>query len=200
MKIKNTILYPLLLTSSLLFAEALHVESVGVNVGVASIEAKQSNTSGTITLAHQPDESFASAELYALIDGVFEDKSKKITTNYIYSSNSDIQEHNLLLGVNKYYEYKKYNLYAGALAGISRLKWKYNPINNAKDKDFYSTSFTAGVQGGVEYPLSNTLLIGINAKYLYSGHKANLNPSTGVSGDIKHHNLFALNLGVRVSF
>ena len=200
MKLHNTILYPLLLSTSILSANSLHIESLGVNVGTASIKATQHNTSGTIILPKQPEKSFLSAEVYALVDGIFDDKNKKLTLNYIYSTNSDIAEHNILIGINQYYTYKKYDFYVGGLAGISRLKWKYNPLNNAKDTDYYSTSFTAGLQAGMEYPLTNKLLIGLNTKYLYSRHKANLNPSTGVSANLTHYNFFDFGVGLRYKF
>lgn len=199
MKLYN-IIYPLILSTSMLTANSLHLNSVGVSIGTASIKANQYNNQGTITLSSQPKKDFFNAEIYALLDGVFNDTTKKLVANYIYSTNSDIAEHNLLLGVNKYYEYKKYDLYVGVLAGISRLKWKYNPLNSSENTDYYSTSFTSGLQAGIEYPIDNKFLIGVNAKYLYSKHKANLNPSTGVSGEITHHNYFSWNIGFRYKF
>ena len=73
MKIVKRLL-PFLITP-LLYAQGIELDSVGVNAGCMQISAEKSDKVGTVTLKSTPDESFLQAEIYALVRGIFKEKS-----------------------------------------------------------------------------------------------------------------------------
>jgi len=192
------------LTTALVLATSVNagvgVDSVGVNVGCMNITSEQSDKKGTITDVNMPEEQMLQAELYMLIGGVFDDKSWKPTVNYMYAQNSDLTNHMLMIGLNKYFYFDNFNLYGGVLAGTGQVEWKYNPINSTKDNDYKVASWVGAVQAGVEYPITKSLALGLNAKYYLHDYDTALIPSAGAESEITQSNACSLAIGLRFSF
>ena len=196
MNIINKIIPSLLIASSLTYAD-LSIDSVGLNLGYAHIDAKQVNKSGTITLANDPDEQYLHGELYALIGGAFEDKSFKASINYMHSRNDEFVNNTIMMGVNRYFFLEDYSLYAGVLIGVGRLDWKYSPINGTKDNYRHVESLVGALQVGAEYQLTESLSLGFNAKYQVHDYSTALEPITGVEAEINHQKSSSIAIGVR---
>ena len=192
------------LTTALLLATSLNAEvgidSVGVNIGCMNVTSEQSDKKGTISNVNMPEEQMLQAELYALIGGVFEDKSWKPTINYMYAQNDDLTNHMLMIGINKYFFMDNFNLYGGVLAGTGQIEWQYNPINATKDNDHKVASWVGAVQAGVEYPVTKSLALGLNAKYYLHDYNTLLLPSAGAESEITQPNACSVAIGLRYSF
>ena len=194
-----------LLTSSNLLANP--IDSIGLNIGTAQSNYKQTNNQGSIILGNTPNESFTSYELYTTLkplSDICKEKNMKPYIGYTYSDNSDLKNQYLLLGLNKYYQHtvsnKELNLYAGLVVGYGELNWKYDPINSAKDKTKNASSLIGGIQLGIDYPIANNISLGVNTKYLVHNYKTNLNPSDSVSSTIEHKDTLSLSLGLSYKF
>ena len=188
-----------LLTSSLMFASEVSIDSVGLNIGKANSDYSQRNSSGSITLGNNPDKTFNTFELFSTLTGL-EKYDMKPYISYTYSSNEELKHQYLLLGLNKYYKIKKVDFYAGILLGYGELKYKYNPLNNTKENDFNSSSIIGGIQAGIEYPFNNNLSLNINTKYLGHNYETILAPNSTTSAELKHHSTSSLSIGLKYSF
>lgn len=191
---------PLILSSSLLNASEMGIDSMGINVGMASINAMQSDKQGSVTLVNEPDETYTHIEIYALLDGMFEDKTLKPSINGVYNINDDFKNITLTVGLNKYFEYDDFNLYVGALAGMGELHWSYNPLNATNTEDTSSDSLVGTLQGGAEYKMSKTILVTLNAQYNIHNYKTTLKPTSTTKTEINHTNSHSLALGLRFLF
>ena len=199
MKLINKIIYSLLVVSSFMYAD-IGIDSVGLNVGCANIYTEQTNKLGSITLANQPDEQYLHGEIYALIGGVFDDKSWKPSINYMLSDNDDFTNHMLMAGINKYFFQNNYNLYVGALVGTGMLNWKYDPLNDTKDNDTNVQSLVGAFQIGAEFPLTDSFSLGLNAKYYIHDYLTILEPTPSATSEISHNNSCSIAIGIRYSF
>jgi len=199
MKILNKITVSLLVASSPIHAD-LSVDSIGLNAGSSQINTKQTNLVGSITLANEPDAQYIHGELYALIGGFFEDKSYKPSVHYLLSKNSEFTNHLFMAGINKYFLFEDYHLYAGLLVGQGILNWKYNPISGTNDNDKNLQSIVGALQVGAEYKVTEHFSLGVNAKYYLHDYQTVLEPSIGASADINHNSSSSISLGMRYSF
>jgi len=199
MKVINKIIPSLLVVSSLVYSD-IGVDSIGINVGYEKMNNKQLDKRGSITLPTSLDESFTQVELYTLIGGVFDDDSWKPTINYIYATNDDFENDILAIGINKYMTFGEFDIYGGLLGGMGRLMWERNPINNAKDIDYKSSSFVAIAQAGAEYEITKQLLVGLHAKYYLNNYNADLQPTNTTQTTITHDNGYSLSVGLRFRF
>lgn len=188
-----------MIATSTLVAADISIEAIGLNLGSSNSSYSQTNNQGSISLGNTPDKSFNSYELFTTIKNL-EIYNMKPYISYTYSSNDELKHQYLLAGLNKYYNHDKINLYAGALVGYGQLDWKYDPINNAKDKNVDANSFIAGIQLGFEYPLNTKLSLGFNSKYLIHNYETNLNPTNTISSTIEHKDTLSLSFGVNYSF
>jgi hypothetical protein len=184
-----------LITSSLV---ASSLDSIGINVGVANSNSHQTNHNGIITLGNEPDESFNSYEIYGTLKK--ELLNMKPTLSYTYSSNDELKHQYLLVGLTKYYKLTKASLYAGLLGGYGELQYKYNPLNNSKSNDYTSTSLLAGIQVGIEYPITNSLDFNLNTKALYHNYDAQLNPNNTATAELSHNTTKSIAVGMKYSF
>lgn len=186
-----------LLVTSFALASDIAVDSLGLNIGTSNSSYSQTNNSGTIVLGNEPDKSFNSYEFYATLKNDI--YGMKPYVSYTYSNNSDLKHQYLLAGLNKYYQYKKITLYAGVVGGYGQLDWKYDPLNNSQKKIEDTNSFIAGIQVGVEYPLSNKFAVSLNSKYLIHDYETDLK-TTNATSTIKHDSSFLVSIGVKYSF
>lgn len=189
------ILLTTLMGSTLLIAQDISIDKLGVNLGLSNLDYTQKDHQGSIILGNQPDTRFTSFEAYTTLNGVFENKDIKPYISYTYGSNSEFKNQYLLVGVNEYYKQKHYELYAGVLGGYGQLQWKYNPLNSTTDNKYDANSFLVGLQGGLDYPLTEKLNLGLNAKYLYNQYKTHLYPTSTTYSTIEHQPLITLSLG-----
>lgn len=198
MRLINKLLASMLLVSSIIYAGDINLDSIGANIGCTKMDVKQIDEIGSITLAKDPDDKMRQIELYALLGGVFEDSSIKPTLNFIHSWNNDLSTNSVLIGVNKYYMFDKYNLYAGILGGVGRLKWNYNPINNTKETDYGASSLVGVIQLGVEYPLNDKIFLNVNTKYMLHNYSTELQPVNSVHSELIHNHSCLLSVGLRI--
>ena len=159
------IILSLALATSIINAQNIGIDSVGLNVGYTYMPATQKDKRGSITLANQPDEGYGHVELYTLLGGIFEDKTIKPTINAILAKNNEFTNALLMLGLNKYYEYEKHDFYFGLLVGEGAQTWEYNPLNGTKNNAYTAWSPVAAFQVGAEYMIQKNLALGLNAKY-----------------------------------
>ena len=199
MRLKSKIIASILLISSISQASEIAIDSIGVNLGISNIKAKQTNKAGSLTLTNSPDESYTNSELYILVDGFTEDKSIKASLNYINSTNSEFKNNLLMIGINKYYKLNNYNLYAGVLVGMGHLEWKYNPLLNPTKENFTTASGVGAIQAGAEYKLTKNLNLGLNTKYYRSNYATSIELGDNYS-EIKHSSSYSLAFGVRYFF
>ena len=190
------------LFGSMLLGSDISVNSVGINLGKSHSSYDQENLSGNIILGKTPDESFDSIEVYMTVNNLFERNDIKPYLSYNYSKNDDLKHQYVLLGLNKYYNPKdtKSVLYAGVLGGYGELRWKYDPLNSSKNTNVDAASFMAGIQLGMNYPLSSNVSLGLNGKYLFHDYETKLNPSTGVFSKINHEDTSVISLGLEYKF
>lgn len=181
-------------------AEGIALDSLGFNVGYTKMNYHQKNELGTITLGREPDGQMAHLELYGLIGGVFDNPTIKPTINLLHAWNNDLSNTLLLAGVNKYYLFDSFNLYAGLLGGAGQMKWEYNPINYSKNNDYGASSLIGAVQAGVEYPLNKKVLLTLNAKYMIHNYTAELQPVGGAHAELQHYGSCWVSAGVRIRF
>ena len=196
MKKLNKFLFSLLITTPLLYAEGITIDSIGINLGVSNLPTKQS---GTLSLTNKPDESYTNSELYMQVNGLVEDKTIKLSLNYINSTNSEFKNNILMVGANKYYTYENYNIYTGLLIGRGHLEWKYNPLSSTTKSNYTASSTVGAIQLGAEYKLTKNIALGLNTKYFISNYSTKLRVATETS-EIKHKTSYSLALGVRYSF
>ena len=202
MSTKNTLTKILLastLTASILSANSTNdvsFESLGLNLGYAYMPYNHSGNT--------PDEgfkkNFTSVELYTIIDNLFEDNSYKPTINYVFNSNSDFHNHTLLLGVNKYFYNDGYDLYLGGLLGFGQLRWKTDTLFPNSQNDYESTSFTGGVQAGVEIPMSKHWALGLNSKFLLHSYNMGIAETFNTSSSYKHPYTASISIGLKYFF
>ncbi len=200
MNANNKILLSLVLASTLVNAQSIHIDSVGANIGLASMPITQVDKRGSLILSRAPEEQYFNTELYTLVGGVFDDTSYKPSINAIANFNKDFNNYTLLVGVNKYFEYEKYDFYLGLLAGAGMQSWKYNPLNHTQVENKSSDSLVGAIQAGAEYDIGNKLHVGVNTKYYIHSYTATLAPTNTTSTDINHDYSYSLSLGVRYSF
>lgn len=199
MKLINKLLASILLVSPFISASDINLDSIGVNLGNTKMASKQIDDVGTITLAKDPDDTMRHIEIYALLGGVFDDSTIKPTLNYIRAWNNDIRTNTVLVGVNKYYVFDNYNLYAGILGGVGQLKWEYNPINNTKDIDYKASSLVGAIQLGAEYPINKKISFNVNTKYMLHNYSTELQPVSGTQSELQHKNSCLLSIGLSVT-
>ncbi len=199
MKIIKRIIPSLLVASSIVYADVI-IDSIGVNLGYAKMNNKQTDKQGSVTLASPLDESFRHLELYTLIGGVFDDENWKPTINYLYATNNEFENSILAIGLNRYLVMGEFNIYGGVLAGMGKMVWKRNPINNAKDVDYQGSSFVAIAQVGAEYGITKKLLVGLHTKYYLNDYEALLEPTNTTQTTITHDYGYSISLGVRYRF
>jgi len=190
----------LLLASYMLQAKEDNRNSIGINLGYKYMPTSQDDKKGTITLANEPDESYLHGEAYIMLGGVLADASLKPSINYMISNNSEFTENLLMVGVNKFYEYKGYDLYAGLLLGVGQQEWTYNPINSTKDTDYTTTSIVGAVQGSIEYPLTKKLSLALNSKVYVHNYSTQLEPRATEEAEINHNVSMSVAVGLRYSF
>ena len=121
-----------------------------------------------------------------MLNNVLKQKDVKPYMSYTHSNNGDIKNQYVLIGLNKYYSYKRTDLYAGLLLGYGELKWKYNPLNNSKDNDFTTTSLIGGLQLGLKYPITQHVSVNLNTKFLIHDYKTKFNPNNQAILEIIH--------------
>jgi len=189
------------LMSNMLFAQDIAIESIGLNIGKNNSDYSQDDHQGSIILGNTPDKRFLSYELYATLKN-YTLYSMKPYLSVTCAKNDELKHKYILAGLNKYYtpEGKKYDFYAGVLAGYGILKWEYDPLNTAKVINADANGFIAGVQIGVNHPIAERVYIGLNAKYLRHEYATKLNPTAGTSSTIKHQNTTALMIGLSYKF
>lgn len=190
-------------SGTLLFSSEIAIDSIGLNVGSSHSSFDKKDYSGSIILGNEPDESFNSYEIYTTLKpltSICKDKNMKPYLSYTYSSNDDLKHRYILAGVNKYYKHNKISLYAGALFGYGQIDWKYDPLNSSKNINVDANSFIGGIQGGLNYPLTNSFSMGINTKFLIHNYETVLNPSTGVNSTIEHKTTSSIMLGLNYKF
>lgn len=199
MKRLTTIIPSILLASTLLHSD-VGIDSVGANIGLSWIQSTQTDNVGSISFAHQPDEFYGHLELYSLFSGVFHDKSYKPSLNIIGNINGDFNNALLLAGINKYFEFKHYNLYGGALIGGGILEWKYNPLV-ATDIQKQDTSSPVGaLQVGGEYELSNNILLTLNAKFYLHNYATSIKSNATNDTEVAHKTSESISIGIRIPF
>lgn len=200
MNLKSKITVSLLLASTLANAQNLHIDSLGVNLGLAGMPTEQVDKHGTLTLDRAPDTSYLHGELYTLIGEVFNNVNYKPTINIIFNTNSDFNNYTFLTGINRYFEYAKHNLYFGLLAGAGVQSWGYNPLHSTQTQKYNANSLVGAMQAGAEYHLSDSLHLGLNVKYYLHRYKTILEPSNTTSTEINHNHSYSVSVGLRYSF
>jgi len=200
MKNINKIILLSTLTSSIVFSSEISIDSVGFNLGVSNTPYSQENPKGSITLGNTPDKQLNSYEVYTNLKSVYTNKTLKPYMSYTYSYNKDIKNQYILIGLSKYYTHKELKLYAGLLTGYGELKYKYNPLNSSKDNDYKANSLILGVQTGVNLPLSPSIALNVNAKYLYHDYKTSLEPNDTTKASITYKYTSSLGVGLLYKF
>ena len=180
------------LASSYLFGASL-----GVNIGKANSEYSQTNSNGSIVLGNEPDESFNSYEIYTTLD-------KKIFSlvpylSYTYNKNDDLKHQYVLLGLNKSYSIKSFDLYVGLVGGYGELKWEYNPLTSSSSQNPTADGFLGGVQLGISYFLTSSFALGVDAKYLRHKHETNLS-SSSTSSTIEHDSTSVVGISLQYKY
>jgi outer membrane protein W len=105
----------------------------------------------------------------------------------------------ILAGLNKYYEHNKITYYAGAYTGYSVFKWDYNPMNNTTNNDTSSESPLIGLQGGLEYLLTQNISLDFNIKAMLHDNATQLEASTA-KATIKHSSTVSAGMGIVYKF
>ena len=183
----------LFLLSTNLVASSLN--SIGINLGNSHTGYSQIDTKGTTTLGNEPDTLYKTIELYlALQDTHYENIKHYLSFNYGY--NDELKHQYILGGINRYFE----NFYVGVLIGYGELTWKYDPINNAKDKNYNANSILAGIQIGYDIPLSNSISLGLNSKVLFHNYETTIEPTNEISSQITHNYTANVGVGIKYSF
>ena len=188
-----------ILSTSIIQADNFEIDSVGFNIGYAKMFYKQEDKKNPPSMKIDPNDNFLNIEAYTTFT-LFNIRTIKPTINYILNVNSQLTNHTILLGVNKYFNFENSNLYVGLLGGAGMLKWDYNPLSNTTTNDYTNTSFVGGLQTGVEYHLGEKLLFNVNLKYLMHDYEMQLIPSTLVHSTINHTSTASISLGLRFLF
>jgi len=200
MKTINKITLSLVLISSLVNAGEIGIDSLGINVGKACIDAKQSDKIGSVVLNKSPEEKYTHFEAYTLLGGIVDDKSWKPSINVTYNTNDDFKNYLLMVGLNKHFEYDSFNLYAGALVGVGKLSWQYNPLNSTMIQNYKSYSPVGAIQVGAEYKITEKLLVGLNAKYYIHEYGTSLKATSDTLTEITHSYGNSVSIGLRFKF
>jgi hypothetical protein len=195
----KTMIFASLMLSTSSFAD-ISLDSVGFNVGMSHINYKQKDNTGSIILGNEPDEKFITGELYTTLKGICNREDMKPYLSYIYGKNSELQNHILLGGINKYYKVKNTKLYTGIVAGYGLLRWGYNPLNNTKDNDYTAKSFLGGIQFGFNYPIKDNYELSTNIKYILHNYKTDLIPNNTASSVIEHKSSILFSIGINYFF
>ena len=186
--------------ASVLFASDISINTLGFNLGISHSDYSQKDNQGSITLGNKPDKIYKAGEVYTTLNGLLKNSTMKPYVSLTYSTNTELKHQYLLAGVNKYYKINNLDIYAGILAGYGELTWKYDPLNSSKNKDYTSTSPMIGIQGGILFPYRKNIQIGINAKYMLSNYKTNLEPTSSISSEIIHNRVSFIGIGFNFSF
>ncbi|MEA3354287.1 MAG: hypothetical protein U9Q33_10780 [Campylobacterota bacterium] len=181
-------------------SNSIVVDSIGLNLGKLYSDHSQKNHNGIITVTHHPYKNHTGAEIYLTLNGVFDEDDLKPYFSISHSNNDDMTHDCILAGVNKYYKHDHFDIYAGVLGGYGQLDWGYDPINGTKDNNYDANSFIIGLQGGVEYPIDDTLSLGVNAKYLLHDYETQLEPSNSFNATVTHDKTIFLGLGINMKF
>jgi peptidoglycan-associated lipoprotein len=183
MKMINKLALLSMITSTALFGE-ITTDRLGLHLGYGTIAYDKSDKQGTIDMEKPETSFFPAIEIFGTFNGVLKNQTLKPFVSYTYLSNDDFKQHYLLAGINKYYPNNNLTYYAGAYTGISSLKWQYDPLKTAKDKEPTSNALILGVQGGLEYPLKDNLSLDLNFKGMYHNHQTDLEPSSDISSEV----------------
>ncbi len=187
------------LSTNIALADTIALDSLGFNAGYAKMFYEQENKKNPPSTEINLNDDFLNLEAYTTFT-VFNSATIKPTINYILNINSEFTNHTLLMGVNKYFNFESYKLYAGALVGAGVLEWDYNPVGNTIANDYSATSFVGGLQVGAEYPLSDRLLLNINTKYLMHDYAMEITPSALTHTLITHNATASISIGLRFLF
>lgn len=197
MKMINKLLIMFAITP-LLYAEDIGVDSIGVNAGCMNISAKKTDEVGSVTFQKKPNKDFLQAEMYALLRGVFKEKSIFVSINYLHAQNSDFTNDLLMSGIKKYFTYNSFNPYFGGYVGYGQLSGKYYPFNVTKKES--SSSLVGAVEVGSEYKLSENFSIGLNARYYFQDYRVRMKLSPTTFTEVSHPTACSLSLGIRYRF
>ena len=66
--------------------------------------------------------------------------------------------------------------------------------------DEKASSLVGGVQLGLNYPLTNSLKLNVNSKYLRHNYETKLEPTNTASASLEHKSTASLGLGLVYSF
>ncbi len=191
---------PLLLLSSCIHAESISIDSIGLNIGQSSTNITQNDYAGSVVLGHEPDDTYTQVELFANVNGIMENSSIKPTVQISYAENDDFTNLSLMVGLNQYFDYDSYTLYVGALVGVGKLKWQYNPLVSTDTEEYSAYSPVGAVQVGAEYKITETILLGANAKYSVYGYETSLKTNSETYTEIRHSNSPSVSISLRYLF
>ena len=194
-KLFLTSLSVLALTSTSLNADIKDL-FVGATLGYAQQSVEQEDKLGSIILGNELDESGYNFELglgYDISDSV------AVSLNYQRVILDDTFSNNIYLGAEyQFGAYKDITPYLGVNLGYSQLQWSKKPLNT-KENNYISTSWLAGVNLGLSYPITKNMdFIG---KYTFNltDHKTLLESGSAKS-ELLHNYSHNFNIGVRIYF
>jgi len=186
------------LSSSLSYADKPSIDSIGVNIGYSKMVENFSTTGSIKNL--EPNNNFTSAEIYMMLRDVFPDSTYRPTLNYIYSTNSNLTNQSLLIGLNKYFIRKNSSLYLGLLAGYGELKWDKSYIDSTLKNDLIANSIVYGAQVGLDAPVSEHISLNINVKYLLHDYTMDVEYTPTNTASYDHKSTTNISVGLKYSF
>lgn len=169
---------------------------LGVSTGLTYTSSDYVTKIGSFTNVTNPDKSGFNL---ALELGYNYNKSTFSTLSYSYIEVSDAKVHNYLLSYNYRFKDIPYNIYVGAVAGMSYLKLTKSPVANLTITDELGGEFAIGFQTGFEYPIKKDLNFFAQYQYLKAEHKTDIISGSAKAETIRD-NFSNLSFGVRWKF
>ena len=169
---------------SMLYADDIAIESIGLNTGYSKIFYSSEHLDVT-----KPTTNLYNIELYTIIENIFDTDTIRTTLNYIHNKSNDLSDNNFLVGLNRYDEFDNFTFYSGFLLGYSQLKYQ---------KEYSVSGLTAGVQIGTEFSFTDRWKLNINAKYLVSNYTLNLAPEH--TAKFTHTGTLSTSIGLKYLF
>jgi hypothetical protein len=190
----NKIFLATILASTITYASG--PIDIGFNLGYADMPYEHEGNIADV----KSDNRLINTEVYATFGNIFSNKNVRPTLSYIHNSNSDFKNNTLLAGVNLYIPFEQVTLYTGFLAGYGELAWDDKHISGTTKNDMKSGSAVAGLQLGMELPISDSLSFNVNAKYLMHTYDMEVFISSSSSARYSHTGTSSLSVGLKYSF
>jgi len=170
---------------------------IGLSAGKTQISSKYNEVSGSFSPISCEDEDGLTLSFET---GYNIDSKLFVMASYNRTKLDDVTLYNYLVSINKrFISAETYNIYIGAVGGISYIKVLDIPVANYTKNDDKKRACAYGIQVGVEKDINDNIVFFTQYQYLKAEHTTILRTATTETNVIQD-NFNNVNFGVRFKY